>query len=89
MWAEDDELVELSTKFEDRLPVVCDEEHLRATRDLMMDHHNPLDVEGNNTVGTIADSFGRDKHEVWQALGYLELVGFARVRPVVIKNVRH
>jgi hypothetical protein len=49
--------VELSTNCEDRLPVVRDEGHLRAILDLMMDHRNPLDVEKDGTVGTIADYF--------------------------------
>jgi predicted transcriptional regulator len=94
MWTEEDELshdelVELSAKCEDQLPVVHDEEHLRAIWDLMMDHRDPLDVEKDRTVGTISDYFGRDKHEVWQALEYLESVGSTRVRSVVIESLRH
>jgi hypothetical protein len=94
MGTEDDqlshnELVELSTKCEDRLPAVRDEEHRKTILYLMKYHHDPMDVEKYETVGTIADYFGKDKHEVWQALEYLESVGSARVHSVVIESVRH
>ncbi|MFU1780564.1 hypothetical protein ACM16X_04190 [Haloarcula japonica] len=84
-----DELVELSAKCEDRLPKVRDEGHLEAILELARDHRDPLDVEKYGTVGEVADYLGVDKHEAWQALEYLESVGSARVRSVVIESVRH
>jgi hypothetical protein len=69
-----DELVDLSSKCEDRLPVVHDEEHLRAILDLMKDHLDPLDVEKAVpsapqpiTLGETGTRFGK-RLSIWSQL---------------------
>jgi hypothetical protein len=84
-----DDLVELSTKCEEQLPVVRDEEHLRAILEFKSDYPRLTDREKYGTVDGIASYFDKDKTEVWQALQYLENVGSARVRSVVHMSARH